>query len=252
MIKLFLSRLTLSGSILILSVGVKAQVTPPAEYPGNIVVNYVRTWDATAPELNANTLMTRPLKDVKQTTQYIDGLGMPLQTVVKQGSLETGGTATDIVNPIVYDLFGREQYKYLPFMANNTGGNTSLSDGLFKMNPFQQQATFMTQQYGGQGETYFYKKTNFETSPLSRPDKIMAAGDNWVGSTRGTEAKYWLNTPSDGGMRIWTVTNGTLGTFGTYASTASYAAGELYKSVTVDEHQKQVIEYKTKEGNIVL
>jgi len=51
-------------------------------------VNYIRTWTATAPEQNANTLISRPISDAKQVTQYVDGLGRPVQTVAKQGSLE--------------------------------------------------------------------------------------------------------------------------------------------------------------------
>ena len=78
----------------------QAQRTVPSNYPSNITVNYIRTWDAKAPEQNANTLMTRPLRDVQQTTQYFDGLGRPLQTVVKQGSYPTGGTAVDMVSMV--------------------------------------------------------------------------------------------------------------------------------------------------------
>ena len=39
--------------------------------------NFIRTWDATAPETDPNTLMSRDIKDVKQTTAYFDGLGRP-------------------------------------------------------------------------------------------------------------------------------------------------------------------------------
>ncbi len=228
---------------------------PPAAYPANIPVNYIRTWDAVAPEQDGNALMNRPLKDVKMATQYFDGLGRPLQMVLKQGSLETGGTATDMVSTAVYDEFGREQYKYLPSPANNTGGNTSISDGLFKLNPFQQQATFMNAQYGGQGETYFYSKTNFETSPLNRVEKAMAPGNSWAGANRGVEMKYWINTTTDA-VRIWNVTD-IAGAFGNYSINTSvnggiYPAGELYKNVTVDEHGKQVIEFKDKEGKVIL
>src|SRR6266702_8686932 len=64
-----------------------AQVAPlPAAYNSAIKVNYVREWTATAPEQSPTNLITRPLSDVKQTTQYVDGLGRPLQTVAKQMS----------------------------------------------------------------------------------------------------------------------------------------------------------------------
>jgi RHS repeat-associated protein len=233
-------------------------VTPPNAYPISTQVSYIRTWDATAPESDGNNLMTRPLKDIKQATQYFDGFGRPIQTVIKQGSFETNGTATDMVSATVYDGFGREQYKYLPSPANNTGGNTSISDGLFKLNPFQQQATFMQQQYGSQGETYFYSKTNFESSPLNRVLESYAPGNSWAGSEnnadpnfrRRVQMKYWINTATDA-VRVWNVTDNA-GTFGTYTSSTSYNEGELYKNATVDEHGKQVIEFKDKEGKVIL
>lgn len=225
-------------------------VNGQAPYDQNIKKNYVRTWDATAPEQDGNTLTTKPLKDVKMGTQYFDGLGRPLQTVMKQASLETGGTATDLVSPVLYDELGREQFKYLPFVANATGTNTSLNDGAFKFNPFQQQQTFMAAQYGAQGETVFYGKTNFETSPLSRPEKTMAAGNSWAGSNRGVELKYWSNTATDA-VQKWRCDN-VAGGFADYTSTGAYAAGQLYKNVTVDEHGRQVIEFKDKDGKVIL
>jgi len=233
---------------------INAQNTNP--YITGLPLNHVRTWDAIAPVTDGNTLVTRPLQDVKMTTQYFDGLGRPLQTVVKQGSLETGGSATDMVSTVIYNEFGVDQYKYLPFMANSTGGNTSITDGAFKMNPFQQQNTFMISQFGGQGETYFYDKTIFELSPLNRPEKTMAPGNSWVGGPgggRGVEMKYWVNTTTDD-VKKWNVTNvpDNWGVYGMSSTGNSYAAGELYKNVTVDEHGKQVIEFKDKEGKVIL
>jgi len=235
------------------------------DYGTGITVNFIRTWEATAPETNPNALMSRPLKDVKQATQYFDGLGRLLQTVAKQGSLATGSAASDMVNPIEYDQYGREQYKYLPFVANNTGGNTSIADGAFKLNPFAQQVSFMNSTYGTQGETYFYSKTNFEASPLNRPTDTYAPGNSWAGSElnppaqqRNVQMKYFINTVTDD-VKIWNVTDVT-NNFGSYAvSTVNngagagvYPAGELYKNITVDENKKQVIEFKDKEGKVIL
>src|SRR5207244_82080 len=57
-----------------------------------------------------------------QQTTYFDGVGRPMQAVSTQGS----PTQQDIIKPIIYDGYGREQYKYLPY----TGG----SDGRYKPN----------------------------------------------------------------------------------------------------------------------
>jgi RHS repeat-associated protein len=233
----------------------------PSEYPNNPVINYVRTWDAIKPTADANAIMGYDVQDVRMTTQYLDGLGRPLQTVVKKGSMKTGIAATDLVSSNVYDAFGREAVKYLPYA--DAGNN-----GLFKKNPFNPQVGFYNQQLDGQQNEFTtaptlpnwaYSQTNFEASPLNRPQESFAPGVSWVGSSGQTpeanrhsiKMKYWINTATDA-VRVWNVTNATIGSFGTYASTTTYAAGELYKNVTVDERNNQVIEFKDKEGKVIL
>lgn len=238
-----------STALLLLSFNGSAQRTVPANYTSGIPINYIRTWDAAAPEQSATNLVLRPTKDVKVATQYLDGLGRPLQTVVKHGSLETSShIKKDVVSPVEYDAFGRESFKYLPFVSGT-------ADGSFKMDPFQQQATFMAAQYGAQSETYFYSQTNFEASPLNRAEKTMAAGNSWIGSNRGVAIKNWVNTADDA-VRVWSVTDNP-GGFGVYFLNATYnggiyPAGTLFKNVSVDEHGKQVIEFKDKDGKVIL
>ncbi|MEO6230421.1 MAG: DUF6443 domain-containing protein [Ferruginibacter sp.] len=213
--------------------------------------NFIRVWDAAAPETNPNTLITREVREVKQVTQYFDGLGRPEQVVVKKGSL-SGSVYADMVSPVVYDNFGKEVQKYLPYVSPS-------SHGFYKTNTLTEQNAFYvgaSSPITGQGETFFYGKTDIEPSPLNRPTKTYAPGNNWVGSSRGTEIKYCINTPTDA-VRIWTVTPGAIGSFSTYTSQTSpinavYPAGELYKNITVDETGKQVIEFKDKEGKVIL
>lgn len=229
-----------------------AQVTNPAPYSNNIKVNYVRSWTASAPELNPNALIIRPLGDVKQGTQFFDGLGRPIQTVVKQGALTTGGIATDLVMPVTYDAYGRETYQYLPFAANNTGGNSALNNGMFKLNPFQQDSVFNKVQFPG--ETYYYSKTNFESSPLNRVNDKYAPGNSWVGSEdnvdpntrRNITSQYLINTMSDS-VRVWTVSSTNV-----IATTSIYPANTLFSNVTIDEHKQKVVEYKDKDGKVIL
>jgi|CXWL01.1.fsa_nt_gi RHS repeat-associated protein len=242
--KFLLFKTVMLMPVLILSTALIAQRPVPDAYPAGIQPNFIRTWDATAPVTDGNALMTKPLKDVKMATQYFDGLGRLLQTVIKQGSLETGGAAKDLVSQVEYDEFGRDRFKYLPYPE------ATASDGAFKQNPFASQASFMNQQYGSQNETWFYSQTNFEASPLNRVEKALAPGNSWVGSNRGVEAKYWINTNVDN-VQMWKCDN-VANSFGTYSSLGAYPAGELYKNVTVDEHGKQVIEFKDKEGKVIL
>ena len=236
--------------LLHLTIFVRGQQSAPAAYSSTMPVNYIRTWDGLAPESTPNNLMTRALRDSKQTTLYIDGIGRGIQTVVKQGSYETGGTATDWVNAQVYDIYGRESSTYSPFMANNTGGNSSITNGLFKLNPFQEQVTFMSGEYGGQGESFFYSQTKFELSPLSRVDTTFPIGNNWVGSNRGSRIKYWTNTATDD-VRMWSVSDNP-GSFGSFTMIGSYAAGTLIKTVSENEANAQVIEFKDLQGSVIL
>lgn len=242
----------LIAGILILGISVQAQITAPAAYPENTKVNYVRTWNVVKPTANTTDLtLSNGLQTAQINTQYFDGLGRSLQTVSKHGSLATGSSPVDLVVPVVYDALGREVYKYLPFAANNTGGNTSISDGAFKRNPFQQDSAFNKAQFSGQ--SFYYGKTNFEASPLNRVMDVYAPGNSWVGSEantdantrRGVSTQYLVNDALDS-VRIWNI-SGT-----TFSGATMYTAGQLYETVTIDEHKQKIVEYKDKNGNVIL
>lgn len=223
---------------------------------GQTKINMVRAWDVQAPAVDPNTLASQTVKTAKLTTEFVDGLGRPLQTVLKQGSLITGGTAYDMVSYHVYDAMNREVYQYLPTVANNTGGNTSLSDGNYKTSAAAQQTAFWSAGNAsspiyGQGETYFYNQTNFEASPLNRPVKQLPAGNSWVGSNRGVVTYYGINTAIDE-VAIFTVTPPTGIAYSSFSRSGSYAAGLLYKTITTDENGNQTIEFKNKEGQVIL
>ena len=217
-------------------------------------LNFVRSWDPVIPDSNRNNFsLSNTLQTAKISTQYVDGLGRPVQTIVKHGSLASGGNAVDLVNPALNDGFGRETFKYLPFAANTAAGNASLSDGVFKLNPFHQDSAFSSTQYPG--ESWFYSQTNFEASPLNRITETLAPGNSWVGNNKSIKTKYYLNTNADS-VRIWKVTNSTSGSdnFGSYSSASGqvFLAGQLYKNVIEDENGNQVIEFKDKEGRVIL
>lgn len=216
----------------------QAQPDPlPSAYTAGMPLNYVRSFVATKPTTDPNQItITSAATDVQIQTAYVDGLGRPLQTVSKGSSpLEK-----DIVAPVAYDAFGRESYKYQPYTA-------STSDGAFKTTPFADQASFLQSQYSTQQELFFYGKTDFEASPLNRPLKTMAPGNSWAGSGRGVEISYEINEANE--VRIWNI---DLASGAVPASTAYYNAGELYRTVTKDENAKRVVEYKDKEGRVVL
>jgi len=189
-------------------------VTPPVPYTNTTNLNYIRTWEATAPiPLSNNTIGNVPLPPsyVKQQTQYFDGLGRLIQTV----NMQQSPNGSDIVSSVIYDALGRQTYKYIPFVSNTIANANDVSnDGNFKADPFQQQASF----YGNsnpnsplinQGENFYYGQQEFEPSPLSRVTKSFAPGNSWVGSMgtsseKSIQQQYLTNTANDN-VLIWTV-----------------------------------------------
>src|SRR5699024_5278309 len=125
------------------------------------------TWTPSMPTTDPAVVSSpnRTTAQVKQTTQYFDGLGRPLQTVTKK--ITPAGR--DLVTPVTYDEFGRQVYKYLPYPQ--TTANTD--DGKFKLNPFNNQKTAIENLNLYPGEDIYYGKTNYEASPLNRVLKTM-------------------------------------------------------------------------------
>lgn len=60
-----------------------------------------------------------------------------------------------------------------------------------------------------------------------------------------------FNTTIDS-VRIWTVNGGAVGTWASFSSNAAYGSHELFKTITIDENGKQVIEFKDKQGRVIL
>jgi RHS repeat-associated protein len=230
--------------ILLLPFTTKAQtpVTAPTAYQPTALVNYIRVWEAGVPESEAAVLKTRAVSDCKQSTNYFDGLGRPFQSVQKQLS----PMQKDVVNATVYDSYNREVYKFLPYISTAVQPGDITDNGRFKLNAFQQQAAFYQVQHPG--ESFFYKETQYEAVPSSPVSKTLEPGINWAGAGRGIAQQTGTNTVADN-IRTWTI-NAAPGS--TPVSVKAFGDGELFKQTITDEQGKQVIEYKDKEGRVLL
>jgi RHS repeat-associated protein len=173
--------------------------------------------------------------DVAQTAQYYDGLGREIQTVAKQIT----PSQKDLVSLNVYDNFGRETNKYLPYVATTNDGN-------YKVTAISDQFNFNNNIFPS--EQYYYSQAIFETSPLNRVQTSYAPGINWGGSSRGVSVQYQVNQASDS-VRVWNIAY-PVGSIPT--TTSTYPAGSLYKTITTDEAGHQTVEYKDLTGHIVL
>jgi RHS repeat-associated protein len=173
--------------------------------------------------------------DVAQTTKYLDGLGRPIQTVENQQS----PLQNDMVEPVVYDNFGRQATDYLPYTATTNDGN-------FKPTALQDQEAFNSAQFPG--ENVYYGQVNFEASKLGRPVVSYAPGNSWIGGGNGKVVQYLINTASDS-VQLWTI-NSTQLSLPVHAG--AYSAGQLLKNVSVDDQGHQTVKYVDKFGRTIL
>jgi RHS repeat-associated protein len=212
-------------------------------YNPAIKLNYVRSFVPKGPFLTPEAWTGLEGTVVDQVTDYVDGLGRPLQKVTRVSGAASG--YYDIVQPVVYDEFGRETFNYLPFVSNSTTGE-------FKLNAATELNTYLSARYPG--EQTFYGKTDFEASPLNRVMKTAAPGNSWTGSDRGVSTTYLINEASDN-VVMWgvdAVGNITGGQSGPGGLAEFYSPGQLYKTRVTDENNATIIEFKDKEGRVVL
>ncbi len=222
----------------------KTSALPSTTIAGTDKVSYVRSYDfykALTTDGSISTEITNG--NVMQSTQYVDGLGRPIQTVTRS-ALFNGSAKRDLVQYIMYDEFGRQVYQPLPFQSNH-------NDGRLHLTPSSELNSFMN----GTGqpdsgfypyEDIFYGETEYDDSPLNRTIKQMAPGNSWAGSDKGVSSTWRPNTSADG-VRIWTVVGS-----GNPSTSGTYAAGSLMASITTDEENNQVKQFTDKLGRVIL
>ncbi|WP_298900678.1 DUF6443 domain-containing protein [uncultured Psychroserpens sp.] len=176
--------------------------------------------------------------DKIESVTYLDGLGRPKQSIVKQA----GGHKQHIVVPMFYDGYGRQVEDYLP-MESLVTGITALDyidNAVLKAN----QKTHYYNKYSGEwasvSDVNAYSEKQFENSPLNRVLQQGAPGTDWkIGSTMGTNHSirfdYQSNVASE--VRLFDVNflNSNTET-PELIYNGYYSANELFKSITKDEN----------------
>ncbi|HVI44865.1 MAG TPA: DUF6443 domain-containing protein, partial [Chitinophaga sp.] len=221
-------------------------VTAPPLTCTCVSINLIRTWSPLRPFSDTGAVRSAPAAAVGQYTSYFDGLGRLTQTV-DRGISPAG---RDLVQPVTYDSLGREQYRYLPYIAQS--GN--VNDGKLKLNPFNNQRQFYmstTLNPGVSGDSVLYTETEYEPSPLNRVRRSFAPGNTWArgGGYKPLEIQYLVNSALDG-VRIWTIPAGNM--IPTSAAGQVYPQGDLLKNVSKDENGNRVIEFRDKENHVIL
>jgi hypothetical protein len=213
-------------------------------------INYLVSNSPLIATSDSSSIKYFPVDVLNQQVQYFDGLGLPLQTVVTQGS----PARQDMVQFTYYDIFHRESRKYLPFTSGTTGdfkgvildnnGNyTGAASGF----------------YNGSnnliGDAYPFSETILESSPLNRPLKDYGPGQVWRPALQGGNDKYiahqyLVNEVSEVLLFTFDTLTGLVST-GSGTAPAYYDAGQLQSKVTTDEQGNDIVEYTDKLGHVV-
>jgi RHS repeat-associated protein len=230
--------------------GVVSDIQPSANQ--NYVISHVISTAGLTTETEVRIART-DLSKVKTSITYVDGLGRPAQTVTIAGS----PTGKDVIQPIVYDAFGRESKKYLPYVAASGNKGQLRSSALTEQSSF-----YVTPPAGVRSNSYPFGETVFEASALNRVEQQGAPGASWQISAGHTQKlNYLVNTAQGGAYAVKLYTALASGSDHTRTLTDGgwYAAGQLYVTVTKDENWQSgddqagtVEEYKDKDGKIVL
>lgn len=247
-------------------VSVKATSTAPVYTTGNVIisaaisnqltpVNYILSTTFLKEAVTAQTdLYELEPKDLSQSVQYFDGLGRPMQTV----SIGSSPAGHDVVQPIMFDEYGREQVKYLPYVRE-------LHDGRYVLSPFTEQSNFYQTADKIAHDTSPFEKTIFEPSPVNRVLKQGAPGVPWQPDSDPSyytsidhtiKFSYETNTATEVLKWSYTLPSPTypfgLVTAWNSGAPSKHVANRLLKNKTKDEHQNEVITFTDKLGRVIL
>ena len=218
--------------------------------------NYVFTRDYQVPIQKAGAISSQ--HDVIESITYFDGLGRTKQSIgIGQSPLQQ-----DIVTHMSYDVIGRQDKEFLPYVAPTqngqiiTGDIAAATQGYYKTN--------YADDFSGVSlpEVNAYSQKEFEASPLNRVLKQAAPGKDWkLGN--GHEIKFEYDTNIANEVRLYYVTTSFANK--TYTPTLQengfYKGGELYKTITKDENWQATQsyikdhtteEFKNKQGQVIL
>ncbi|RQO80239.1 hypothetical protein DBR40_01070, partial [Pedobacter sp. KBW01] len=233
-----------TGSVRIFTTGLSYLNCQPLSSTPSANQNYILTRSFKIPVTDGTLGNSRNLCEENQTVQYLDGLGRPLQTVQLQGS----PGFKDIVQPVAYDAFGREQFKYEPYAAQT--GTT----GNYRAGALTEQLDFYhSPTRGVKVIDYPFAETVFEASPLNRVLQQGAPGADWqISGGHTLKTDYGTNAQDE--VKLWTL-NGT----DNGAAAGVYLPGKLYKTIVKDENWQftdekmgTTEEFKDFEGRVVL
>lgn len=169
------------------------------------------------------------------TIQYMDGLSRQMQTV----SYKASPTEKDILmGTNTLDNIGRVKLSYLPV-------STTATDGKFQSN-----APSLAQIFYNDTAPYDEVET-YESSPLSRPFKVVGAGQAFrptLSAKKGTNQTFYT---AGSEVRKYLITEDINGNATLVNGSQNFTNGDLLKTTTTDEEGNTLSEFTDKEGRII-
>ena len=138
--------------------------------------------------------------EAMQTIQYLDGLGRAIQMVQVKGNPD--GTK-DLIIPMAYDQFGREQTKYLAYADSSNDGSykaLALTSGAglsVFYNPKGNGVSGAQQANGIVTIPNPYSQSSYDGSPLDRTIEQGAPGTAWQIGNHTMHMDYLTNNTID-------------------------------------------------------
>jgi RHS repeat-associated protein len=227
--------------------------------------NYVRETTLLKEGISETEIPGLPVSQKSVTTTYFNGLGHKIQVVNWQRSPDN----KDLVHPVKYDGYHREVEKYLPYAADDEAKGwyrenalkNPTSEAPNDLEKYRSGKQYQFYQSGGNlaVDQFPYMVTTFEASPLNRPLKQGAPGEPWQPNASSYDAKndhsiafnFGFNSANEVYQLEFANGQNALGLIHT-ATPTYYAANELFKNKTKDEHQNEVIEFTDKNGQTIL
>lgn len=219
--------------------------------------NFVKTTKYKTPTA---TSIAAPLPSLAiQEITYLDGLGRPIQQVINQQS----NTGKDIILPIEYDAFGRQEKQYLPYIRTTASLDYD-SSAITNVGSFYSSPTLSNNGNPNfEATTNPYSETLFEASPINRVLESASPGNDWEISNHHTvRMEYLFNTSADN-IKMYKVTASWNPLTALYdiplTDSGVYLPNKLYKTVVKNENWKTgdadtntTQEFTNNQGQVIL
>lgn len=157
--------------------------------------NFIKKTVPTSPVTTETNLNFLSSTFKVESIHYTDGMGRPLQDVLVKASPNNN----DIIQPYLYDQYGRQASKYLPY-------TDASASGTYRGGAFYDQLNFYTNQTMVAKTAYPFSETVFDGSPLNEAVEQSAPDSDWILGSGHTN-KQDIGTNSTNEVIQWLITS---------------------------------------------